>query len=491
MSVISSLFGAQNSYTPTKPVNKFNATSPVQGGTMQQANSQAAGGAGPASGTIGRQNMLSDQLTAAANGQGPSPAQEMLKQQTSQNINTAAGQAASSRGVNPALAMRSAVDSASTANQGAAGQAATLKANEQIAARQQLGQNLSATGGMQLGQQQAGTGLLGTAGGLDLGAQGINANVAGQNASLDLGTQQLAAGISGQNAGINAGVAGGILNGVGGVAAMGFDEGGAVPTDPVHAYLHQLHQPAQNLAEGGAADFNPEAAEGIPNTADALIVGQNPGPSATAPKPAGANPISSVGAGFTQGAQQGQQAEDRFASMHLAGTGSIYAHGGAVPARVSPGEVVVPPKVANSPAKAAQLVAHGQNKVPGQAAVPGDSPANDTVHARLRPGSVVIPRSITQGPNAAKEAASFVQSVMKRGGKRYAVGGKVTAAPEAMDLSEGGYVDGPSGEDKEPTEKTSTSTARGIGGHTTSKRIKKSSGGRPKYSDDLAPFPGE
>lgn len=489
MSVLSSLFGSNNNYKPTKPVNTFKATSPVQAGTTAQGNTQAAGGAGPASGTIDRQNMLSDQLTQAANGQGPSPAQEMLKQATSANINTAAGQAASARGVNPALAMRTAVDSASQANQGAAGQAATLKANEQIAARQQLGTNLSATGSTQLGQQQTGANVLSTAGGLDLGAQSLDQRTQAQNASLDLGTQQLGAGIAGQNAGTAAGIAGGVMNGVG--AAFSLAEGGEVPSDPVHAYLHQLHQPVQSFDLGGEA-FNPEAQEGTPDTGAALSVAATPAAGPAAPGVAAHQQASkdfhSVTDAIAASGKAGMAAGDRLEGMHLAGTGSIYAHGGKVPARVSPGEVVVPPKAAHSPKKAAQLVAHGKNKVPGSAAVPGDSPANDTVHARLAPGSVVIPRSITQGPNAAQNAASFVQSVMKRGGKRYAVGGKVTSAPEALDLSEGGYVDGPSGNEK-PSR--GTSTARGVGGNTTSKRIKKASGGKAKYSDDLAPFPGE
>lgn len=35
-------------------------------------------------------------------------------------------------------------------------------------------------------------------------------------------------------------------------------------------------------------------------------------------------------------------------------------------------------------------------QVPGQAHVPGDSPANDTVHARLSPGEIVVPRSLAE-----------------------------------------------------------------------------------------------
>lgn len=52
---------------------------------------------------------------------------------------------------------------------------------------------------------------------------------------------------------------------------------------------------------------------------------------------------------------------------------------------------------------------HG-GKVPGKAAMPGDSPMNDTVPATLSPGEVVIPRSIVSQPEKAK---SFVEEAKK------------------------------------------------------------------------------
>lgn len=51
-------------------------------------------------------------------------------------------------------------------------------------------------------------------------------------------------------------------------------------------------------------------------------------------------------------------------------------------------------------------------KVPGQAAVKGDSPKNDTVSAKLSPGEIVIPRSILEHPNAPTLAAAFVEHVL-------------------------------------------------------------------------------
>lgn len=53
-------------------------------------------------------------------------------------------------------------------------------------------------------------------------------------------------------------------------------------------------------------------------------------------------------------------------------------------------------------------------EVPGQAKVPGDHIANDTVPAVLSPDEIVIPRSIVLGPNPAKMAAIFVANELKK-----------------------------------------------------------------------------
>jgi hypothetical protein len=54
--------------------------------------------------------------------------------------------------------------------------------------------------------------------------------------------------------------------------------------------------------------------------------------------------------------------------------------------------------------------------VPGRAQVFGDDEVNDTVPAKLSPGEIVIPRSITLGPDAPEKAAEFVRAVMQRKG---------------------------------------------------------------------------
>lgn len=329
----------QNNYVATAPQSTFSSTSPTQASTLAQANSQASGGAGPASGTIAAESALSQSLSAAANGQGPNPALDQLRQTTSQNINTAAGMAASSRGVNPALAARMAVDSAAGSNQNAAGQAATMSAEQQIAARKQLGQNLSSTGALQLGQQSAGANLLGTAGGLDLTSQGLNQQTDSQNASLKLGTEELNAGIAGQNAGIRAGsvsqaeqtgsnILGGALNAAG--KAISVAKGGMI-----------------GYAMGGVPGMDTFALEPDPNSApssdnpmgqylDNVHGGQSPKQKTSTPD----DGKDAFNMGDTSGMQANQRtqsgAQSAFAQIAsrpvlgaaMANGGSIYAAGG-------------------------------------------------------------------------------------------------------------------------------------------------------------------
>lgn len=57
-------------------------------------------------------------------------------------------------------------------------------------------------------------------------------------------------------------------------------------------------------------------------------------------------------------------------------------------------------------------------EVPGEAPVPGDHPANDTVPALVSPGEIVLPRSITQlEPGEAGKAAKLFVDLMNMTGK--------------------------------------------------------------------------
>jgi hypothetical protein len=91
------------------------------------------------------------------------------------------------------------------------------------------------------------------------------------------------------------------------------------------------------------------------------------------------------------------------------------AHGGKVPALVSPGEIYVKPKDVHKVAKGANPEKVGK-KIPGTPKVKGavNSYANDTVKTKLDEGGIVIPRSITQGPNPHWNAMKFVHATMAK-----------------------------------------------------------------------------
>ncbi len=84
------------------------------------------------------QLMLTNQLQQQAAGQGPSLAQSQLRQGTDRNIQQAMAMAASQRGANAGQGLRGIGMQAAQANQQAAAQSADLRAQEQMAARQQV-----------------------------------------------------------------------------------------------------------------------------------------------------------------------------------------------------------------------------------------------------------------------------------------------------------------------------------------------------------------
>jgi hypothetical protein len=124
-------------------------------GPMQNAQGSMSGGSQintlPQEQTRAQQMALGQQLARTASGQGPSVAQEQLKQATDQNIRQQQSLAASMRGVNPALAARNAQMGAASAQQQAAGQASTMRAQEALSAQGQLGGLLSGVRGQDIG----------------------------------------------------------------------------------------------------------------------------------------------------------------------------------------------------------------------------------------------------------------------------------------------------------------------------------------------------
>ena len=139
------------------------------------------------------QSNLAQQLMAQSQGQGPNPALAQLNQTTGQNAANQGALMASARGANqnPALVAREAAMQGGAIQQQAAGQAATLAAQQQLGAQQAAGQIYGQQGGQELQNQSIQQGALAAQNtnqtNAQLGAQGINAQVSGQNASIGAG----------------------------------------------------------------------------------------------------------------------------------------------------------------------------------------------------------------------------------------------------------------------------------------------------------------
>lgn len=207
-------------------------------------------------GVFNQQQDLANQLKQQALGQGPNPALAQLAETTGQNVAQQAALLGSQRGAgaNPGLAARSAALAGSGMQQQATGQAATLAAQQELAAQQALQQQLAGMGNLssqQVGQQQAQQNFLGNLTGQMAGQR---AQALGQFQQGSLGEQQallnalqglntnrvaMQSNINNVNAGIaqgnqqgQQGMFGGVLNSAGSALAA-LAEGGMVdPNGP-------------------------------------------------------------------------------------------------------------------------------------------------------------------------------------------------------------------------------------------------------------------
>lgn len=160
---INNTFQANQAATQTS--NYGGAIGAAQG---QQAagNQTTAAGVQGMQGVGAQQQSFANSLQQQAAGQGgPTMADTELTTATNQNNANAAGLAASSKGLNPAMAARTAMNAAAGNNQTAANQAAQTKVQEQLNAQGQLGGALSGASATQANiagagnaQNQGGTG---------------------------------------------------------------------------------------------------------------------------------------------------------------------------------------------------------------------------------------------------------------------------------------------------------------------------------------------
>lgn len=259
---------------------------------------------------MGSQTALGQMLMDQAQGKGANPAQAMLSNATGANVANQAALMAGQRGAsaNPGLIARQAAMQGGALQQQAAGQSALMQAQQQLAAQNQL-QNLAAT---QIGQQA--------------GVQN-QYNIAAQNEQ-----QNLLNAIAAQNQ--NRVTAQGNIN-------------------QVNASVNAGNQAARGQLIGN-------------------ITG-------------------------------------------AAGSAMGLAHGGQVPQKAGPRSYVAKFAMGGH-VVGEQLAAKGE-MVPGKAVVQGDSPKNDIVDAKLSPGEIVIPRSIAQSPDAIQKSAEFVAAVLRKKGR--------------------------------------------------------------------------
>lgn len=314
---------------------------------------------------VANQSSVFNQLQGVANGTGPNPAQAMLAQSTGANVANQAALLAGQRGsgANVGLAGRNAAMAGGNIQQNAAGQAATMQAQQSLGALNQLGgiagqqvaqraQGISQANALLQAQQQAQLQQL----------QNNTANNLGQFQSQQQNAINMQSNINSSNAGLaqqNAQNAnnsiGGALSGVAG--AVGALSGGGAGVPPT--------------AIGGGGGGGGGLASGTGASGVDLNLGT---------------------AKFAEGGQvpkpyKGESHLARLSHEHVSGKFKPMSNGG---------------------------------KVAGKPVVGGakDSYANDKVKALLSPGEIVIPRSITQGPNAAEKAAAFVAAIKAKGGKK-------------------------------------------------------------------------
>lgn len=305
--------------------NNYNANlAPTQtsdySGVINNAAGNATAGYGNANQIQTQQQGLANQLLAQSQGAGPNPALAQLNNTTGQNAAQASALIGSARGsgANAGLAARSAAMAGTNANQTAAGQAASMNAQQQLAAEGQLAGVQQNIAGNNIAEQGVNANLVGTAGNL----QNAQNNTSVANTGM---VQQINSGVAGGNAKSGSGILGGIASGVGSI--FGLAEGGEIPD-----HLHQM-----------AKIYHP-----------------------------------------------------------------------------------------NFAAKASNFTSGGP--VSGNAKVSGNSLKNDTVPAMLSPGEIVLPRSVTQSPKAAKKAADFVQALHEKDGSDHKEGYAPMKGGKAKDL---------------------------------------------------------
>ena len=329
-------------------------------------------------GVLNQQQDLANMLMQQAQGQGPNPALAQLSQTTGANVANQAALMAGQRGSgsNVGMIARQAGQVGSQAQQQAVGQAAVLRANQQLAAQQALQQQQQSMAGNAANMAAGQAAAIGGYGQQALQAQSnllnagtaMQSNINNANASI--------AGINAQNQGK---IFGGLLGGAGSV--LGLAQGGEVP----------------HYAEGGPSSYFGKFLSGASNAMSSTPAGQAP------------DPLEAGMMQFGKGLGSAMKKGAHYLTNPMSFSKNVAPAGMAdMPSQVN---------MAAHGGKIKNMAASGGH-VPGQAKVDGDNYKNDVVPAMLSPGEIVLPRSVTKSEEAPKKAAEFVAAVMARRKRR-------------------------------------------------------------------------
>lgn len=369
---------------------------------------QGVGGIGNQNAALQAQQQLAQQQQGTASqyqnlaqGIGPNPAQAQLAQNTASNVAQTGALMAGQRGgsQNVGLIARQAGQQGAGIQQQAAGQAATLQAQQQIAGLQGLSAQQQAIGATnqnaaQIAGQQA-SNQIGQANAITGANQSQYANILnaiGGFNNAQVGINSANAGLAGTQAQGQQGLIGGAANAIGGM--LGLAEGGEI-----------------KMAAGGAfpgqsefGNFLSQVQAGQAQAVSAQPTGENAGAKALQ------EGIGGLGKSSFGPANTAQAASQIGADV-----------GGALAGFANPLAGGVAGGAAN--ALSGLKFARGGDGVvkagPGQKAKKsGDNYANDKIPAVLSEHEIVLPRSVTLSDDPVGKAASFVQAVIAKRGRK-------------------------------------------------------------------------
>lgn len=371
---LASALTPQNEYqAQLAPTTQIDYTPAISGGL-----NQTVAGYGEANQNRANEGQLEQQLMQQAAGGGPNPAQQALAANTATNVATTAAQAAGQRGAsaNAGLIARQAAQTGGNLQQKAVSDAATLEAQQRIAAQQGAAAVQGQIGNQIVNEQNANNGLYGAN------------NAQNSNLITNYGNMQgINSGTAQNNANAVNKTLGGLTGGLSSIFSF-LDEGGEVGVDGKKVMM----------ADGGEA---PGALSWVGKYLNNSPISQGIDAAFSAPQTVRPTMASnSEGVNTSQAFDNVGSAIKGKDSSPSDGASDI---GGAVSGT-------------GAGAEAGLFAKGGQAMVPGKAKVKGNSLKNDIVPAMLSPGEIVIPRDIAQHPDAVNKAAAFVAAIKAKQG---------------------------------------------------------------------------